>query len=156
MKQKPDGLVGEAKMVKAKLNAPSPLGPLPHCGHRRGFVGIYLCVSLLGLLSAAGLLGGYQSLAAAFLAFNICALAVIANRALTLFVFKNRLAPAYCTLSGMLLRMALPLSLCCALAWWQSPLLKAGFGYFLIASYLIVLTIDVSKIVLTLKMKPVT
>ena len=137
-------------MVKAKLNTPTPLGD------RRGFVGICLSVSMLVLLSAAALLGGYESVAAAFLAFNICALAVIANRMLALIVFKNRLAPAYCTLSGMLLRMALPLSFCIALAWRQSPLLEAGFGYFLIASYLIVLAIDVSKTVLKLKMKPAT
>ena len=150
MKQKPNRYVGEAKMVKAKLNAPTPLGD------RRGFVALCLSVSMLVLLSAAALLGGYQSVAAAFLAFNICALAVIANRLLALFLFKNRLAPAYCTLSGMLLRMALPLSLCVALAWRQSPLIEAGFGYFVIASYLIVLAIDVSKTVLKLKMKPAT
>ena len=150
MKEKPNRYVGEANMVKAKLNTPTPLGD------RRGFVAICLSVSMLVLLSAAALLGGYESLAAAFLAFNVCALAVIANRMLALIVFKNRLAPAYCTLSGMLLRMALPLSLCVALAWRQSPLLEAGFGYFVIASYLIVLAIDVSKTVLKLKMKPAT
>ena len=153
MKKKSDGLFGEAKMVKAKLNAPTPVG---HRGHFRGFVGIGLSVSLVMLLSAAAMFGGYQSLTAAFLAFNVCALAVIANRVLVLLFFKNRLAPAYCTLSGMLLRMALPLSLCLLLAWKQSPMLEAGFGYFLIASYLIVLAIDVSNAVLKLKIKPAT
>ena len=153
MKQKPNRYGCEANMVKAKLNAPTPLS---HRGHRRGFVGIGLFVSMVMLLSAAALLGGYQSLLAAFLAFNVCALAVIANRVLALFFFKNHLAPAYCTLSGMLLRMALPLSLCLALAWKQSPLLDAGFGYFLIVSYLIVLAIDVSNAVLKLKVNPVT
>ena len=150
MKQKPNRYGDEAKMVKAKLKAPTPLGD------RRGFVPLCLSVSMVMLLSAAALLGGYQSLLAAFLAFNVCALAVIANRVLALFFSKNRLAPAYCTLSGMLLRMALPLSLCVALAWRQSPLIEAGFGYFVIASYLIVLAIDVSKTVLKLKMKPAT
>ena len=156
MKQKPDGLVGEAKMVKAKLNAPSPLGPLPHRGHRRGFVGICLCISLLGLLSAAALFGGYQSLVAAFLAFSVCVLAVITNRMLAFFILKNRLAPAYCTLSGMLLRMALPLSLCCALAWCESPLINEGFPFYLVVSYLIVLSGDASMAVYKLKFEPAT
>ena len=156
MKQKPNRYGCEANMVKAKLNAPTPLSHRGHRGHPRGFVGIGLFVSMVMLLSAAALLGGYQSLLAAFLAFNVCALAVIANRVLALFFFKNHLAPAYCTLSGMLLRMALPLSLCLALAWKQSPLLEAGFGYFLIVSYLIVLAIDVSNAVLKLKINPAT
>ncbi len=63
------------------------------------------------------------------------------------------MAPAYCTLIGMLLRMALPLALCMALALKQSPLLDEGFAYYLIASYLIVLTADVSMTLFKLKIE---
>ena len=79
MKQKPNRYGCEANMVKAKLNAPTPLSHRGHRGHPRGFVGIGLFVSMVMLLSAAALLGGYQSLLAAFLAFNVCALAVICS-----------------------------------------------------------------------------
>tara|TARA_Y100001934_G_scaffold235197_1_gene285789 strand:+ start:33 stop:485 length:453 start_codon:yes stop_codon:yes gene_type:complete len=148
MVHKPIENFGEVKMVKAKVDATR------RRGHERVLFGICLAGSLLAMVIFASLLGGYQSLVAAVLSFTVCLLAVVANRTLILIVFKNRLAPAYCTLSGMLLRMALPLSVCLALAWRQSPLLDAGFAYFLIVSYLIILMCDVSNMILKLKIKP--
>ena len=50
--------------------------------------------------------------------------------------------------------MGLPLGLCMALALTQSPLLDQGFAYYLIASYLIVLAVDVSMTLFKLKMEP--
>ncbi len=110
-------------------------------------------IAVLTLLLLAFLLGSYQGLTAASLAFVVCLFAVFINRLLILFLSGNRIAPAYCTLIGMLLRMALPLALCMALALKQSPLLDEGFAYYLIASYLIVLTADVSMTLFKLKIE---
>ena len=110
-------------------------------------------LAIFSLLVFAFLIGSYQGLTAALLAFSVCLIAVFTNRIFSLLVFGNRLAPTY-TLIGMLLRMGLPLGLCMALALTQSPLLDQGFAYYLIASYLIVLTVDVSMTLFKLKMEP--
>ena len=110
-----------------------------------------LTMAVFGLLTVAYLLGGYWSLVAALLAFAVCGFAVIAHRLLFLMVFGDRIAAAYCTLGGMLLRMALPLGVCLILAINRSPLLDAGFAQYLIAAYLIALSVDVFWIVFKLK-----
>ncbi|OUT68817.1 MAG: hypothetical protein CBB70_05230 [Planctomycetaceae bacterium TMED10] len=111
-------------------------------------------LAIFSLLVFAFLIGSYQGLTAALLAFSVCLIAVFTNRIFSLLVFRNRLAPTYYTLIGMLLRMGLPLGLCMALALTQSPLLDQGFAYYLIASYLIVLAVDVSMTLFKLKMEP--
>ena len=138
-------------MVKSRAKQPVALASTMQMTGYLTLAATCLTMAVFSLLTVAYLLGGYWSLVAAFLAIFVCGFAVIAHRLLFSLVFGDRIAAAYCSLGGMLLRMALPLSVCLILEMNRSPLLDAGFAQYLIAAYLIVLSVDVTQTVFKLK-----
>ena len=112
--------------------------------HRADRTGLwFVAVLVLGLLCLTCSWAGFAVPTAILLAIVTCAGAVFLSRLFNRLIYGDRLDPMYCTLIGMFLRMALPLGLCMALAISRSTLLDAGFAYYLIASYLVVLALDV-------------
>ncbi len=103
----------------------------------------FAAVLVLGVLCLTCGWAGFAVPTAILLATVTCAGAVFLSRLFNQLIYGDRLDPMYCTLIGMFLRMALPLSLCMALAIRRSTLMDTGFAYYIIASYLFVLSLDV-------------
>ena len=116
-------------------------GTTSHRGARTGLW--FVAVLVLGFLCLACDWAGLAVPTAILLAIVTCVGAVFLSHLFNRLIYGDRLDPMYCSLLSIFLRMALPLSLCMALALSGSTLLDAGFAYYLIVSYLVVLSLDV-------------
>jgi hypothetical protein len=122
-------------------------GETAACRQRKGWarqlglliVGVGVAFALIGPF--AGLLNGWRGVMAAVTAAAACwlgaALALAVGRA-----HHGPLQALYAMVSGMLLRMAVPLAACAVLQSQGGPLAEAGIVYYAVVFYLVTLTID--------------